>query len=92
MTPVSTAPASIGAASTAVNGTPVQSSTLSAEEIVRDGCVSVKEAASFLGISKSTVYQLMESGELRYVRLGGRRLVPRRLLTQLLAQHLTEAR
>ena len=39
MTPVSTAPASIGAASTAVNGTPVQSSTLSAEEIVRGGLV-----------------------------------------------------
>jgi excisionase family DNA binding protein len=75
--------------STAVNATGVQPSSATAEDIVRDGCVSVEEAAKHTGLSRPSLYRLMERGDLRYVRLCGRRLIPRTTLTALLAAHLT---
>lgn len=34
--------------------------------------VSVPEAAKFLGVGKKIVYQLLEFGELRAIRMGGK--------------------
>jgi excisionase family DNA binding protein len=46
---------------------------------------SVREARAFLnGISQATIYKLIRSGELRTVKVGGRRLVPRSALVELL--------
>ena len=38
---------------------------------------SIAEAATAAGISRATVYRLIDRGELRTVKLGDRRLVPR---------------
>jgi excisionase family DNA binding protein len=38
--------------------------------------VSVEEAGRALGVSRSTVWRLIQRGELPSVRRGGRRLVP----------------
>jgi len=48
-----------------------------AEEAVKDnvGLRPVREVARFLAISRSKVYQLMETGELPYVKLGKSRRV-----------------
>jgi excisionase family DNA binding protein len=47
--------------------------------------VSVEEAASVLGISRRSAYRYAKSGQLPVVRLGGRILVPRYRLLELLA-------
>ena len=49
-------------------------------------CFSVGEAAALAGLSVSFLYVLMERGALRSVKLGGRRLIPREALQELLAQ------
>ncbi len=49
--------------------------------------VSVEEAARLLGLGRSNLFKLMESGELRSVKVGSRRLVPRRALEEFLAGH-----
>ncbi len=37
---------------------------------------SVRQFCDAFGLSRSTVYNLMSSGRLRSVRIGGRRLIP----------------
>jgi len=49
--------------------------------------VSVDEAARLLGLGRSSLFKLMESGELRSVKVGSRRLGPRRALEEFLAGH-----
>lgn len=46
---------------------------------------SLDEAAQSLGISRRTVYELMDAGKLSTVKLGRRRLVPARELERLVA-------
>lgn len=46
---------------------------------------SIDSTAELLGISRSTVYKLMSDGTLRYVQLGGRRMIPRAAIEELLA-------
>ena len=48
---------------------------------------SIPEAARLLGLSKSTAYRAVESGDLPAIRLRGRLLVPRALLMQMLEQN-----
>jgi len=38
--------------------------------------VGVPEAQAVLGLSRSSIYQLLNSGELRSARVGSRRLIP----------------
>jgi len=40
-----------------------------------EGLLSIVAAAQWLGIGRSTVYELMQSRELPYVRIGARRLI-----------------
>jgi excisionase family DNA binding protein len=47
--------------------------------------VSVDDAARLLGVGRSTMFSLLESGDVRSVKVGARRLVPRRALEELLA-------
>ncbi len=47
--------------------------------------VTVSEAAVALGISRSTAYECVRTGQLRAVRLGRRLVVPRDAITELLA-------
>jgi len=59
-----------------------------AEVLVADGLVRVREAAQFTGLSKSTIYTLMDSGRLAYVTIGRSRRIPRRALLRLASTNL----
>ena len=63
------------------------------ESLVADGLMTVFEAAAFLRLSRSTLYNLMDSGRLAYVRLVGdgrraARRIPRNAVIALAAAHL----
>ncbi len=45
--------------------------------------ISIREAGSALGVSRSTIYRLMECGELETVKIGRRRLVRRETIAAL---------
>ncbi len=47
-----------------------------------DALLSIPEAASLLGVGRTTAYHLISSGELRSVKVRGRRLVPSSALAQ----------
>jgi excisionase family DNA binding protein len=49
-------------------------------DLTTDGFVDVSEAAEFLGVSRSALYQLMGNGALRYAKFGRSRRIPRRAL------------
>ena len=57
-------------------------------EVCADGAVPVAEACRLLGIKRTYAYDLMERGELRYAKIGKRRVVPRAEITRFLAAHL----
>jgi len=47
--------------------------------------LSVDEAAQVLGISRTTAYECVRTGELRAVRLGRRLVIPKAAIADLLA-------
>jgi excisionase family DNA binding protein len=49
-------------------------------DVLADGLLTVADAATFLALSRSTLYEAMERGELVYVKLGRARRIPRRAL------------
>ena len=55
--------------------------------LVEEGMVSVVEAAAFSGISRSELYVRMARGELKFLKIGKRRLIPRRSLVAMLARY-----
>ncbi len=57
-------------------------------ELVADGLLTVREAAAFLRISRSSLYATMDRGELAFVKLGRSRRIPRRALVELAASGL----
>lgn len=62
-----------------------------AAELVADGLVTVKSAAAFLSVARSTIYALMDSGRLPFVKLGRSRRLPRAALIRLAAENLKGA-
>ena len=46
----------------------------------------VNEASALYGISRSTIYVLMSRGELRSVKVLGRRLIPRDAIELMIAE------
>jgi excisionase family DNA binding protein len=50
--------------------------------------VSVREAAEMLGVSIRTAAKLVDSGELRSLKIGRRRLVPVAAVHELIAERL----
>jgi len=59
-----------------------------AADLVAEGLVTVQVAARFLSVSRSKLYEMMNLGELQYVKLGRARRVPRRALVDLAASRL----
>ena len=56
-----------------------------AGEQVADGTLTVEAAVAFSGVSRAQLYRHMANGELTFVKLGKRRLIPRNSLRALLA-------
>ena len=61
---------------------------MTADELLEDGALGVEEASRFAGIGRTVLYKLMGDGSLPYVKLGARRLIPKRCLVKLLAAGL----
>ena len=62
--------------------------TIEPINLVSDGLMTVKEAATFLRLSRSTVYSMMDDGNLPFVKLGRSRRIPRRAIVKLAAGEL----
>jgi len=58
------------------------------EEIMKDGLMSIAETCEFLSVSRSFVYQLLDTGQLPFVKLGKARRIPKRAVTQYAAGNL----
>ncbi|MEI6805518.1 MAG: helix-turn-helix domain-containing protein [Myxococcaceae bacterium] len=56
---------------------------MSETSMVNEGLITVREAARFLSLSRSTLYQMMDKGELHYAKIGGSRRIPRQALKRL---------
>lgn len=56
------------------------------DSMMNDGTMTVKQAVAFTGLSRTTLYELMDEGRLYFVRFGAKRtrLIPRRALVGLL--------
>jgi excisionase family DNA binding protein len=62
---------------------------LSNEALVKEGLLKVHpDATSFCGLSRSTLYELMDDGRLAYVKIGKARRIPKSALLALLAAHV----
>lgn len=59
-----------------------------AEELLRDGALTVGAATEYAGLSRAELYRRMERGVLPYTIQGRRRLIPRRALVRMLAAGL----
>ena len=44
--------------------------TIKLAELVQDGTMSIPEAGEFSGLSRSTLYSLMDDGSLAYCKVG----------------------
>ena len=51
------------------------------------GLARINEAEQFLGLSRATLYGLMERGEMPYVKLGKSRRIPWNALEELVRQN-----
>jgi excisionase family DNA binding protein len=50
--------------------------------VTADGLASIREAEEFLSVGRSTLYKLMDSGELRFAKVGKCRRIPWRALRE----------
>ena len=50
--------------------------------------VTVKEAANYLRLSRATIYNLMESGHMPYVKIGKSRRIPRQNLCDMVTKNI----
>jgi excisionase family DNA binding protein len=60
----------------------------SSTDIFGEGSMTVAQAAAFLNISRSKVYQLVDAGRLRSTKIDRTRRIPRRVLLDFAAAHL----
>ncbi len=59
-------------------------------DLVSAGCLSVKDAVRISRLSRTYLYELMQAGKLAYLKVGNRRLIPRRALLDFLAGHVVD--
>jgi excisionase family DNA binding protein len=55
-------------------------------------CLRVNDAAAYIGIGRSKMYEMIDNGEIETVEIGGRRLVTRASLDALLEKQLAAPR
>lgn len=71
---------------------PIDPSTDAAASRTGDRLVlTIAEAADVLGISRAFAYELAARGEIPILRLGRRRLVPRKALLAMVGEEATDA-
>lgn len=58
------------------------------QQLVIEGMRTVSEAVDFTHLSRSMLYELMETGRLAYAKIGRRRLIPHRALVELMGESL----
>ncbi len=58
-------------------------------DLLAEGLYSIPKATDFSALGRSSLYQAMATGRLRYVKVGRRRLIPRRELLRFLSEGLT---
>jgi excisionase family DNA binding protein len=51
----------------------------------------IKEAENALGIGKTKIYELLKTGQLRSVKVGGRRLIPADSIEKFLQELIEKA-
>lgn len=56
--------------------------------LVRDGLVTVEDAAVMLSISKRNAAEMVATGELRSLKIGNRRLIPKKEVELFMAEML----
>ena len=56
--------------------------------MVADGLITVADAEIITGLKKSTLYQLMATGQLPYAKIGSARRIPRKALLEFMAGSL----
>jgi excisionase family DNA binding protein len=59
-------------------------------ELMLEGLDRIADAEKFTRLSRSTLYQLMETGKLPYVKIGRCRRIPHRALMDFLAKALVD--
>lgn len=57
-------------------------------DIVEDGLLDMTRAADLLGLSTRTLYEMLEARKLPFVKVNGRRKVPRKALINYMAVNL----
>jgi excisionase family DNA binding protein len=50
--------------------------------------LTVDETAALLGISRASIYKLLDAGKIQSVLIAGRRLFPREAVDALIARHM----
>ena len=58
------------------------------QDLLADGLVTVAQASKFLAVGRTTLYALMDAGQLAYVKIGRARRIPRASLVRLAAENL----
>ena len=56
--------------------------------IVAEGLLTIAETGTFLRLSRASVYNLLDRGELAFVKVGRARRIPKRAVLELAAQAL----
>lgn len=57
-------------------------------ELAAQGLMSVEEARRFLGVSRTTLYGLMNAGLVPFVKIGTARRIPRAALVEFVTQNM----
>lgn len=59
-------------------------------ELLADGLLTVEEAIKFARLGRTELYARINNRELRSVKIGRRRLIPKRALIDLISRNLVE--
>jgi excisionase family DNA binding protein len=58
------------------------------ERLVAGGLLTIGDACRFLSLGRASLYKLMCSGDLPFVKIGGARRIPKQALVELAQRHL----
>ena len=65
-----------------------ESETPPGAELCADGVLTVEQASGLSGVCRSRLWELMKSGELRWLKPGRRRVIPVRALAAWLGEQV----